>query len=151
MLQDMRDAIQRANRVISELLEFSRPGELTLKPEDFHAIVDRALSLVKLEMTRHHIEVVRQFGAAVPALPMDKNKIEQVLVNIFMNADPSHAGGRDTYRPDLRRCPPAPAARLRLTVEIDDTGPGIPEASSDQGIRPVLHDEARRPGHRPGP
>ena len=38
MLQDMRDAIQRANRVISELLEFSRPGELTLKPEDFHAV-----------------------------------------------------------------------------------------------------------------
>lgn len=127
MLQDMRDAIQRANRVISELLEFSRPGELTLKPEDLHAIVDRALSLVKLEVARRHIDVVRQFGEALPALPMDKNKMEQVLVNIFMNAiQAMPQGGTLTIRTSAAAAalgdPPA------VTVEIDDTGPGIPDA-----------------------
>jgi len=54
-----------------------------LKPEDFHAVVDRALSLVKLEVARHHIDVVRQFDETAPSLPMDKNKIQQVLVNVF--------------------------------------------------------------------
>ena len=75
MLQDMRDAIRRANQVIGELLEFSRPSDLVLAPEDFHAIVDRALSLVKLELKRRHIDVVRGFCEALPALPMDKNKV----------------------------------------------------------------------------
>ena len=127
MLQDMRDAIQRANRVISELLEFSRPGELTLKPEDFHAIVDRALSLVKLEVARHHIDVVRQLGDALPALPMDKNKIEQVLVNIFMNAiQAMPQGGMLTVRTFGAQA--GQSGEPALTVEIDDTGPGIPDA-----------------------
>jgi len=127
MLQDMRDAIQRANRVISELLEFSRPGELTLNPEDFHTIVDRALSLVKLELARHHIDVVRQFGAALPALPMDKNKIEQVLVNIFMNAIQAMSqGGTLTIRTSAALA--GQTGSPALVAEIDDTGPGIPEA-----------------------
>jgi signal transduction histidine kinase len=127
MLQDMRDAIQRANRVIGELLEFSRPGDLTLVPEDFHEIVDRALSLVKLEMKRHHVDVVRQLCQALPALPMDKNKIEQVLVNIFMNAiQVMPQGGTLTVRTSVTGAgEDRPGA---LTVEIDDTGPGIPDA-----------------------
>jgi signal transduction histidine kinase len=126
MLQDMRDAIQRANRVISEMLEFSRPGGLTLKPEDFHALADRALSLVKLEVTRHHIDVVRQFAEALPPLPVDKNKMEQVLVNIFMNAiQAMPEGGTLTVRTFGAQA--GPNGSPALTVEIDDTGPGIPE------------------------
>jgi signal transduction histidine kinase len=137
MLQDMRDAIQRANRVISELLEFSRPGELTLKPEDLHAIVDRALSLVKLEVARHHIDVVPQFGEALPALPMDKNKIEQVLVNIFMNAiQAMPQGGTLTVRTSA--APAADSGPPAVTVEIDDTGPGIPDADLTKVFDPFF-------------
>ena len=137
MLQDMRDAIQRANRVISELLEFSRPGELTLRPEDLHAIVDRALSLVKLEVARHHVDVVRQLDAALPTLPMDKNKIEQVLVNVFMNAiQVMPQGGTLT----IRTFAPAAAGggTPAVTVEIDDTGPGIPEAYLTKAFEPFV-------------
>lgn len=127
MLQDMRDAIQRANRVISELLEFSRPGELTLKPEDFHGLVDRTLSLVKLEVARHHIEIVRRFEAASSVVSMDKNKIEQVLVNVFMNAiQTMPQGGTLTVR--TYTAPGGPGGAPTLTAEIDDTGPGIPDA-----------------------
>ncbi len=127
MLQDMRDAIQRANRVIGELLEFSRPGELTLKPEDLHAIVDRALSLVKLESARHHIDVIRRFDAALPTLPMDKNKIEQVLVNILMNAiQAMPQGGTLTVRTSAVSA--GQTGSPAIIVEIDDTGPGIPDA-----------------------
>jgi two-component system NtrC family sensor kinase len=127
MLQDMRDAIQRANRVISELLEFSRPGELALKPEDVHAIVDRALSLVKLEVARRHIDIVRQFAETLPALPVDKNKIEQVLVNVFMNAiQAMPQGGTLTVR--MSAAEAGESRSPALTVEVDDTGPGVPDA-----------------------
>ncbi len=127
MLQDMRDAIRRANQVIGELLEFSRPSDLVLAPEDFHEIVDRALSLVKLELKRRHIDVVRGFCEALPALPMDKNKVEQVLVNIFMNAIQAMPGG-GTLTIWTSVTPAGDEGPARLTVEIDDTGPGIPDA-----------------------
>jgi signal transduction histidine kinase len=126
MLRDLRDAICRANRVISELLELSRPAEVTLRPEDLHAVIDRALSLVKLERTRHRVEVVRQFCEESPVLALDRNKIEQVFVNIFMNA--IHAmsqGGMLTVR---TFCIPAgPGWHPGVRVEVDDTGPGIPK------------------------
>ncbi len=145
MLQDMREAIQRANRVISELLEFSRPGELTLQPEDFHAIVDRGLSLVKLELARRHIDVIRQFGLALPALPMDKNKIEQVLVNLFMNAiQAMPQGGTLTVRTSA--VPVAQTGAPGIVVEIDDSGPGIPEAHLARVFDPFFTTKAAGQG-----
>jgi signal transduction histidine kinase len=126
MLQDLRDAVERANRVISELLVFSRPGELVLMPEDVNALAEQALSMVKMEIVRNHIEVVRQFSEGLPALPMDRNKIEQVLVNIYMNA--IHAmskGGTLTVRTSPQ--PTLEQGCSAVLIEIDDTGPGIPE------------------------
>lgn len=126
MLQDLRDAIQRANRVISELLTFSRPAEPVLMPEDINTLAERALSMVKLEVVRNHIEVVRHFSEGLVALPMDRNKIEQVLVNIYMNAIQAMSkGGTLTVRTSLS--PTLDQGRCPILIEIDDTGPGIPE------------------------
>jgi two-component system NtrC family sensor kinase len=126
MLQDLRDAIARANRVISELLELSRPAEVALRPEDLHAVIERALSLVKLELTRSHIEVVRQFCRELPPLSLDRNKIEQVFVNIFMNAIQAMPEGGTLAVRTL-----GPLAGMgggpEVRVEVDDTGPGIPD------------------------
>src|ERR1700731_446958 len=83
MVQDMRLAVDRANRVISELMEFSRPAELSLQLEDFHAIAEHALGLMKFQLRRKHVNVVRQFTEDTLVLPLDKNKMEQVLVNLF--------------------------------------------------------------------
>ena len=137
MLQDLRDAIQRANRVVGELLEFSRPGELALKPQDIGALAERALSLVKLEVARHHIEVVRQFSEGLPTLPMDRNKIEQVLVNIFMNAIQAMThGGTLTVR--ISPSPTQEGDPSSIRIEIDDTGPGIPEAHLSKVFDPFF-------------
>ena len=74
MVQDMRLAVDRANRVISELMEFSRPAELSLQLEDFHAIAEHALGLMKFQLRRKHVNVVRQFTEDTLVLPLDKNK-----------------------------------------------------------------------------
>jgi signal transduction histidine kinase len=137
MLQDLRDAIQRANRVISELLSFSRPGELVLMPENVNALAERALSMVKLEVVRNHIEVVCHFSEGLPALPMDRNKIEQVLVNIYMNAIQAMSkGGTLTVRTSPQ--PILEQGRSVVLIEIDDTGSGIPEANLDKVFDPFF-------------
>ena len=43
MIHDLHDAVERANRVISEMLEFARPGALSLQPEDFHVVAELSL------------------------------------------------------------------------------------------------------------
>ena len=121
MIQALREAVERANRVISEMLEFARPGALSLQPEDFQSVAERALGFVKLEISRKQLNVVRDWCEPAPCLLLDRNKMQQVLVNVFLNA--------------IQATPEAGTLTLRtrvnaagFTAEIDDTGAGISTA-----------------------
>lgn len=120
VLNNMRDAILRADAIICELMDLSSPRRLDLKDEDVSKLAERALIFVRHEL-RHpqQIEVVREFAPDLPAQHVDRIHIEQVFVNLFINA--IHAmpdGGRLTVR-TLRD------TTGDVVVEISDTGHGI--------------------------
>jgi signal transduction histidine kinase len=140
VLKEQRDAILRATAIINELLDFSAPGELHTQPEDLNAIIERALGLVKHELAKCQVVVVRELQPHLPALPLDRNKIEQVFVNVFINAIHAMARGGTltvrTYATPVGANANADAVgdaqgaaqdRIGASVEVDDTGPGIPE------------------------
>lgn len=119
VLGDMRDAVNRADAIICELLDFSSPRQLELTDEDVSALADRALLLVRHEVGHHQIEIVREYAPGLPAQRVDRIRIEQVFVNLFMNAcHAMPAGGRLTVRTLLERNGVAVA-------EVRDTGRGI--------------------------
>jgi signal transduction histidine kinase len=131
MIQDLREAAERANRVISEMLEFARPGALSLQSEDFQLVAERALGFVKLEISRKQINVVRHWCEPAPRLSLDRNKMEQVLVNVLMNA--------------IQATPERGTLTLRTRVnasefiaEIDDTGTGISAAHQAKLFEPFF-------------
>jgi len=119
VLNDMRDAVHRADAIICELLDFSSPRQLDLSDEDVSAVAERALVLVRHELSQRRIEVARAFTPGLPAQRVDRIRIEQVFVNLLINA--SHAmpdGGRLTVR-TLR------SETGAVVAEICDTGRGI--------------------------
>jgi len=131
MIQALREAVERANRVISEMLEFARPGALSLQPEDFQSVAERALGFVKLEISRKQLNVVRDWCEPAPCLLLDRNKMQQVLVNVFLNA--------------IQATPEAGTLTLRtrvnaagFTAEIDDTGAGISTAHQAKLFEPFF-------------
>ena len=131
MIQALREAVERANRVISEMLEFARPGALSLQPEDFQSVAERALGFVKLEISRKQLNVVRDWCEPAPCLLLDRNKMQQVLVNVFLNA--------------IQATPEAGTLTLRtrvnaagFTAEIDDTGGGISTAHQAKLFEPFF-------------
>ena len=118
MVQSLRDAVERANRVISGMLEFSRPAALSLQPDNFHIVAERALGFVKHEITRKHIDVVRDWLEPAPQLLLDRNKMQQVLVNILLNAiQATPEGGTIILQTRVNAS--------GFTAEIDDSGDGI--------------------------
>jgi PAS domain S-box-containing protein len=124
VLREMDEAIQRANTVAGELLDFSRPGPLRTQLENLNDIIERSLTLVRHELVRNHVTVTRELGADLPPLLLDRNKVEQVFVNLLVNA--IHAmpgGGSVTVRSSIAK----PASEPSVIAEIDDTGTGIPE------------------------
>ena len=99
LLDDMTDAVTRADVVIRGLLDFARPRDLELVPEDLNTIVEQSLSLVKHEMDKSHVTLAKELAPDLPKVNLDAFKIQQVLINLFTNA--VHAmpeGGELTVR-----------------------------------------------------
>jgi signal transduction histidine kinase len=155
-VQDMEDAIRRADSVIKGLLDFSRSEQLTLASCDLNGILDETLLLVKHELTRNHVAVERDPEANLPPVHLDRNKIKQVFINLFMNA--IQAMGSDGGTLGVR------TRRQRLTaeqaswsggaaggfhagddvvaVDVEDTGTGIAEDKLDKLFDPFFTTKA---------
>ena len=130
VLHDMDAAVQRANRVVLGLLDFSMPGELEARPEDLNGIIAESLALVRHDLAKSRVQVERALAADLPRLDLDGNKIEQVFVNLFLNAIAAMPGGGTltvrTQRETARRRARSGAAPAGFVVaEVDDTGNGI--------------------------
>jgi signal transduction histidine kinase len=101
-----------------------------------------ALQLVHHALTKAHISVVEEFESGLPPAMLDRNKIEQVLVNLIINSiDAMPSGGTLIARTRQERLKEVGSEvgarrtdRLRVgmsavVVEIEDTGTGIQETS----------------------
>jgi signal transduction histidine kinase len=138
VLREMDAAVARANRVVLGLLDFSAPGSLEIRDESLVEVVETAIGLVRHECAKAGITVVREFETRLPRLPMDRNKIEQVFVNLLLNAVQAMSeGGTLTIR--IREVAPREAVALQsdhnvppqggwrnaAVAELEDTGTGI--------------------------
>lgn len=142
VLDEMHHAIKRADTIIAGLLEFATPSKMDTKADDINTIVTRSLGLVKHELDKYHIVVQRKLGEDLPPVQVDRNKIEEVFVNVFTNAIHAMAtGGTLAIRTYVKKMEAAKimrdagnrsGVRLRsgdavVVIEVDDTGHGIPE------------------------
>ena len=139
VLSDMRDAVTRANVIIRELLQLSAPTDFKLKEEDLNGLVERALWLINSEVFAAQIKVVRKLDADLPPVMLDRSKMEQVFINLFINALQAMSQGgvltvttlQRRFGEDLNLTGPAfaqfKAGDLVVIAEVQDTGEGIPE------------------------
>lgn len=142
VVDDMRRAVLQAASVVGELLSIGKARELVMEAVDLHKLLDDSLALLRVALANDHVKVVVERASNLPTLRLDARKIEQVLINLLMNA--IHAmpnGGTLTVRTRVKQLDPSEAraglgpqshSQFRpgdtvVVVEIDDTGAGIPE------------------------
>ena len=139
VLVEMRDAIARADSIVRELLEFSAANHPEVADEELSAIIEQSLGLMKFELIKNRISVVRELSPGLPLLKLDRNKIQQVFINLFINSiQAMPEGGTLTVRTYARQStnarsvttdPGLPHPRSGesfVVAEIEDTGVGIP-------------------------
>ncbi|MDR3406047.1 MAG: ATP-binding protein [Chthoniobacter sp.] len=83
---EMKEAVSRANTVISGLLDYSSSQELGIRACPLDAVLERALHLMRHEFVSRKITVMRHFAPDLPPCQIDAQKIEQVFINLFTNA-----------------------------------------------------------------
>ena len=117
---EMRHQVARLTHTMESLLSFARPPRARLRDTDLNATLDNVLFLVRQQRRLAAVHVESDLGE-VPHVLADPNQLEQVFLNVCLNACQAMgpAGGRLTVRSRL--------TEGRVTVDVEDTGPGIPE------------------------
>src|SRR5436190_5464999 len=109
----------RASEIVNNLLNFSRTGAPEAADIDVNRVVEETLSLVAHPLKASHIQVVKQLGEPLPAVRGSANKLQQVFLNLFLNArDAMPSGGLLEVR--------TAAHNGSVEIEVADTGGGIP-------------------------
>lgn len=124
---------KRCADIVKGLLEFARCAPPQKAPCSLNDISDAALELVRHQILFQDVTIVRQYAGRLPALHLDSNQIEQVLVNMFVNAGHAMMGeGMLIVVTGVDR------NAETAFVKITDNGCGIPEANLDKIFDPFF-------------
>ncbi len=85
-LHFMEDGLQRVQRIVRQLLDFSQQRQLELVLADLHHILDRVVVLTEHVFVERHAVLKKQYDEKLPALLVDGAMIEQVIMNLVLNA-----------------------------------------------------------------
>ncbi len=119
-LKTIEKHVKHVRTIVSDLLNFSRNSRTKRGAADIHDIADEVIGFIRTHMGAGDIEVKRDYDRNLPELPLDRDKIKQVFVNLLMNA--RHAmGGSGTLTVATA---PAEGGDHAL-IKVSDTGTGI--------------------------
>ncbi len=122
--------VDRLNKIVEGLLDFSRPAPLHLRAMNVHQVLDHVAELVELEYTGKAIGIVRKYDPSLPEILGDPDQLTQVFLNFFRNGMDAMGGtGELTLTtgilPGYQVRSGDPVKRRMISVEVKDRGCGI--------------------------
>ena len=116
---------ERAARIVRNLLTFARKRHTTRAMVDVNQVVRETLALRAYEQRLSNIAIIDALAAGLPLVFADPHQLQQVLLNLIINAEQAMmmAHGRGTLI--LRSWHDAEADAVVL--EVNDDGPGVPD------------------------
>jgi signal transduction histidine kinase len=126
-LQVMLKEVDHMDQILTRFLEFARPSPLFQGWHTIQEVVEEAMKLLSLPLSKRAVRVHKEIAEDLPSLWIDASKIKQAFVNLFLNALQAMPLGGDLK------------VRMRgagneipgVIIEVEDTGEGVsPELAS---------------------
>ncbi len=142
--QEINDAVSRATEIINHLREFGRKTDETMGLLDINEPIRKSASLLRSQLENHKIDFSVELQDKVPPIKGNPNRLEQVFMNLIVNARDAILSKR---RVDEAKQCRAQDDRVvvrsgveddRVIVTISDTGPGIPKSLRSKIFEPFF-------------
>ncbi|MCX7678013.1 MAG: ATP-binding protein [Spirochaetes bacterium] len=132
MIEGILEMSERATKIVTNMLNFSRRSESKMVPANITELIEKAIELasndydLKKKYDFRHIEIQRDYEENLPQIKCIVTEIQQVILNLLKNAaqamaEKHYGDEKPTITIRIRK------ETLRIRVEIEDNGPGIPE------------------------
>ncbi|MFH1575297.1 MAG: ATP-binding protein, partial [Acidobacteriota bacterium] len=141
---------KRCREIVKGLLDFSRQSVSERRPVQINAIVGDACRIMKNPLSMQKKKIDQELGENLPLVNADANRIQQVLVNLLVNAGDAmpEEGGIITVATDLVPKADFGAGQEMLSaavrVRVTDTGCGIPAEHLDNIFEPFFTTKGTR-------
>ena len=136
-LKIIDEETKRCQKIIQELLQFSRPSAVELRPTEIEKLVEKTTHLVENRLYQQKIELSVDVDRELPLVQADAQQVEQGLINLYLNAvDALPHGGKLTVRATL--APPNNGDQALVVLSVADTGFGIDEENQGKIFLPFF-------------
>ena len=135
-LKIIDEETKRCQRIIQELLQFSRPKNADLCPTDIKQAIDKTMNMVANRLYKQKIEASAMIADDLPLIPADPQQLEQVLINLFLNAiDAMPKGGKLDVEAALK---PTRQNTPSVVITVIDSGSGIDQEDLAKIFQPFF-------------
>jgi signal transduction histidine kinase/CheY-like chemotaxis protein len=131
--------IERVNRILEDILSVARPFQLKLSIQTLPDIVEHVLHRYQTSLEKRAIRVIRRYAPLLPQAQVDRERMEQALTNLVLNAVEVMPNG-GTLGIGLG------GNEHWLIITISDTGPGISHDVQRCIFEPFFTTKARGTG-----
>ena len=120
LISIIREEVSRLDALAGDFLQFSRADRVQQGLADLDGVIEHVIRLLEPQSVDCGVSLTYEKPDQLPPLPIDGEKMKQVLINLVRNGiEAMPGGGKVTVRVELR------GEFAELSVE--DTGPGLPE------------------------
>lgn len=131
-LNIVQEEAQRCIQIVESISQFYRRKQSSMAPIRIEKVIEAALSIAMLYMSKGHIEIVTHLSPDLPPVLANKGLLQQVLVNILLNArDAMEKGGVLSVSTSFENPP-------WVTIRISDTGHGIKPEDIERIFTPLF-------------
>jgi PAS domain S-box-containing protein len=141
-LQIIDEESKRCRQIVRDLMEYARPKSTEFCSTSIADVIEKTLQLVENRLYKQKVSVEKALAPDLPRIQADSSQLEQVLVNLYLNAiDAMPEGGKLTVNAGIARSDGL--ARMAVTT-VADTGFGIAETDLTKIFQPFFTAKKRR-------
>lgn len=135
-LDDVITELDRIEQIITGLLMFARPPAARPRPCDLHQVLDKTLAMIEIQLEDANVKLAREDTEDLPLLDADPDLLQQVFLNLCLNAiQAMPEGGELMVATGVRRYR---TRRSMVDVSFSDTGVGIPKELMERIFDPFF-------------